>query len=265
MSNWAASGAVKIERAKEHIERLDSDITSFRLAHPYTSIVEGDDQGYWVFRAVIDVEPPPLFGGIAGDAIHNLRSSLDLLWKHAYTGGEWNRDRKDSFPFFESNAELEARLERETPGRHRSALIGLRGANPYKNDASGLWSLHALDLAEKHHVLVPVCSAVWFRTEDPTAYFRQSHLHRIGHSLSPVALRRQLELPVFPVHNGTELFRMPVNQDGPQQDMNQTFLFEVAFGDEEPVQGEPIVATLRHFAQLVDALVDTFLSEGLVR
>jgi len=66
--------------------------------------------------------PPLRLGAIAGDAIHNLRSALDILWRHAMYPKGGRSGRKDPFPFLASAEMYEARLKREKEGFRQKAV-----------------------------------------------------------------------------------------------------------------------------------------------
>src|SRR4051812_20680507 len=111
VAEWAASGQVKIERAKEHINALAGEIAAFHQSSPY-AIVGGDEQGTgdWVLRAQITNRPPLRWGAIAGDAIHNLRASLDVLWRHVIRA---KPDDMTDFPFYRSEKKFNEARNRE--------------------------------------------------------------------------------------------------------------------------------------------------------
>jgi len=262
MPDWATSGGVKVKRAKKHIGDLEAEIAAFKQRCPYGSLTQDDpNTGEWVFYATVREEPPIEWGAIAGDAIHNLRSSLDVLWNSVYPGG---KGRKNNFPFFDSPEMLEAHFGRKKDGRHKRVMDIMKNAEPYKSRDYLLGQLHLLDIEEKHRTLLPVSTAVLSMTSDMMAIFRQGYLHRIGHSVSTSFVTRQFEEPVYPVHDRTVLGRAPINPDGPQVDMNPQFAFDIAFGELEVVKGQPILGTLHKFAERVDCLVEAFATAGLL-
>ena len=71
---------LKIERAREHLKRLDELILSYFASKPYHSFRE-----YWpdsdreVRGIVITQEPPYQVSLIAGEIVQHLRSALDYL------------------------------------------------------------------------------------------------------------------------------------------------------------------------------------------
>lgn len=79
MTDWVSSGGVKIERAKQHIADLEGQTKAFFQVAPYTLIGEYEPKSrdtVYRWRPVPAArEIPPIWGAIAGDVIHNLRSS----------------------------------------------------------------------------------------------------------------------------------------------------------------------------------------------
>ena len=73
---------MKIGRARQHIEELRRALTEYANSVPCTVVREADpDEPGWL-RARIDGEPKPIPDEvplILGDAVHNLRTSLDYF------------------------------------------------------------------------------------------------------------------------------------------------------------------------------------------
>lgn len=71
---------LKIKRAKKHISDLQYYVDSFIKKQPYRIVTEQDPETSnlrWVIR--VRKQLPNDIPAIIGDAIHNLRSALDLL------------------------------------------------------------------------------------------------------------------------------------------------------------------------------------------
>ncbi len=260
MADWATSGRIKVERAEKHIRDLETEVLAFKQRCPYTSFVHDDPQtGEWVFRAAIPELPPLRFGAIAGDAIHNLRSSLDILWRILMPGG------RHYFPMFPSPQKFERRFGGgKEHGSIKRIVDILKEIKPYKGGNDLLWALHSLDAEDKHHILLPVGSAVLSKTEDLLAPFRQSYLRRTGFPYSGSLFTSHFAKPIYPVNDGTELGRIPINPHGHQMDMNPKFSFDIALGEGETVKGQPIIAVLDQFARMVERILYLFGATGLL-
>jgi hypothetical protein len=60
---------------------------------------------------------------------------------------------------------------------------------------------------------------------------------------------------MWPLKAGDQLF---TDLPDAEVDQNRQFRFEVAFGEKQVVEGEPLIETLQHMADLVDNLVISF-------
>src|SRR5690348_16101577 len=70
----------KIKRAKHHIDDLNQRISIFMAEKPYRLMIRHDfDAGHQTVFTEEKASIPEDFPLIIGDAIHNLRSALDLL------------------------------------------------------------------------------------------------------------------------------------------------------------------------------------------
>jgi hypothetical protein len=109
MRDWASSGRVKIERANEHIADFESVTRSFFEAYPYRLVPEFDKESGHLLYRVREGAPIPLrWRAIASDAVHNLRSSLDILWRQVMYPSGGGDTRHQFFPIFDSAKKFEA-------------------------------------------------------------------------------------------------------------------------------------------------------------
>jgi hypothetical protein len=72
---------LKIARAKEHFDALDSEVRTWVEAKPIAVVKEKDAEGRRHTLSAEIVNPPPLnrWSLIAGDCVHNVRAALDSL------------------------------------------------------------------------------------------------------------------------------------------------------------------------------------------
>jgi hypothetical protein len=162
---------LKIKRAEEHIAQIKAAINS--LPNRYTSIVEKDLEAR---RQWIKYELPQAtdfrdtLGLVIGDAVHNLRTALDYAWIQALTILKCQITNYSKFPVFET---LEAL---------KNALVGIKidvaspifnclmsEIQPYRTGDDLIYTLHELDIADKHRLLTPVvqvADASGIKTED---------------------------------------------------------------------------------------------------
>jgi hypothetical protein len=168
MGDIPQSVKLKLRRVDEHMNALDESIKAFLEPKPYGArrILERDGAEH-VFVWDGYIEPPDDFGLIAGDAIHNLRSSLDhlalaLAIAGASTKGVSMTQKKVAriqFPVVASPSEFAEQLRRGRLEYVEPAVQAfIEDSQPYRMTpkapkANNLFVLSALDNADKHRVL----------------------------------------------------------------------------------------------------------------
>ncbi len=170
---------IKIKRAKKHIVDLRHLITTFIRSDFYSVSIEKDRTGTNFLKFDFKVRfPSEAASTILGDALHNLRGALDLLYYQIVLQGEGTLSRWTHFPIFETREELEAFLNEALKKKQITAAIhGLILATimPYRAEASRaagnypLWALHKLNIMDKHRLLIPARPHIGFaglRLED---------------------------------------------------------------------------------------------------
>ncbi len=255
MTAWDTSGRVKIERAKEHISNLETEITAFGKRDPYVTVPKIDAQTGEVIVNVRVHELPPLrWGAIAGDAAHNLRSALNVLWRTVYTVPILDENRKDDFPIFDSADAFKSRFGGKHQGARQPIVNLLKALKPYKGGNDLLWMLHVIEVTDKHQLLIPVFMNFGGGTLTLTPKGEASVFYQMT--------GRQ---PILLVEDGTELFRIrkPMRA-GLEMKVDVKITLPVAFAKPKVVEGQPIVATLYQLAGVVDGIVETFRLAGLV-
>lgn len=262
MSNWSASGQVKIERAKEHVGNLETEIKSFLDRDPYVIVTEEDLQArLMLYRSRIRAGPPLRFGAIAGDALHNLRSALDILWRRTwYPDGGGDTDKRNEFPIFDSADALKARYPRHrvVESRKKSAVKLLYTIEPYRGGNELLWMLHETNNADKHRLLIPVFARVQSLVSDPIKVKSPS-----GRTLR-VETRIEWDRVLDPIEDGAVVFSQSIEHPA-QVHMKAKPVLDIAFGECRPLKGKAILPTLLQIAGEVEGIAETFLRAGLVK
>ena len=157
----------KIKRADQHIFRLNEVLHSFLKSDFYEFIVKKDaktGQNCLEISAHPMPEDVPL---ILGDALHNLRTSLDFVSTAlARAAGKSVANRK--FPFRKTRDEVIAAvnggLKDFAPQPVISAIID--EIKPYKGGNDALCTLHDLDITDKHLLIVPTISIATIKGVD---------------------------------------------------------------------------------------------------
>lgn len=256
MTTWATSGGVKIERAVEHIDNLEAQIKAFREADPYTIIRKDDPEtGELVVFASIPRELPPRWGCIAGDAVHNLRSALDLLWRQVNCPQLSPLIDSEGFRIYPTSDLLDAELARAKKPKRKALMRLLKEIKSYKGGNDLLCLLDLIDNVDKHRLLIPAYNAV-----NAIRFWTEPAPHRSDSFPRQVHIQRLT--PLYPVHDGTELWRTVVPPG--EVYVNLEFLFTVTLGEVDILKGEDIVTTLRQLTSEVEGIVETFRIAGLV-
>jgi len=162
MSDLFRESRLKIDRAKKHIADIRAAILG--LQGTYTSTVEHDSNRGAVSLKYDSSQASRIVTEIAlmfGDAIHNLRTSLDYAWIAAMRHiNPAIVDKYTKFPFRENLQDLDAALTGRKIDVDAPRLFdGMRTViKPYRGGDDALCRLHDLDIADKHLLLTPIVS-----------------------------------------------------------------------------------------------------------
>jgi hypothetical protein len=240
---------LKVERAKKHIRDLDITIRAFCDSEPYILGVQDEPDISHIAIHVESVEPVPSeVSVIIGDAIHNLRSSLDhLMWQLVEAGGGFpNTDTY--FPISENDPEKGAQQYASAIGKGeiKKIPIGaekvLRSIQPYVTGDSTLWHIHDLDRVDKHRLMLTV-----------TMQTKSWGIDIVGKEF-------MVPLEIFgrPLVAGKKVYMTPISNDEKRRNQKVKLGLDIAFGQSEVVRGKPVLETLNGMAGLVSQLIPKF-------
>ncbi len=148
---------LKIERANQHIRDFEAKAASFFDSTVYEIGIESDPESNSDFIEIAATQTiPDSFALILGDAIHNLRSALDLAWFEIAGRDSPDPDR-EIFPVRHTHKHLEefikGRPEHQSLVQLADTLLNV--IQPYKGgNGDDIWRLHRLDIEDKHRVLI---------------------------------------------------------------------------------------------------------------
>lgn len=239
------SGALlKIDRAEKHIRDLDFLIFCFLRRQPYRIRQIADLQGGRFGYEISLKEMPPIeISGVLGDAIHNLRASLDLAIS-AIALSLGNDIDKTYFPFAKFADDIEKMIRNRAGNAGDEAMQICREQRPYSTGNEALWGLHQADIADKHQTLI-VAPAI--------GDFRFQLLPSSGNNAVQIdsEIRYLSVEPSFvPSPNGRE-FEHPSEID---------LSVNIVFPEGRPLAGYPVVATLNELLRIVREIVERFRS-----
>lgn len=250
----------KWDRAKEQFDQLLAETDAFFNGEPkpHFSVGEFDTDAWeWVERFQIREEPPPRFGVILGDVLHNLRSALDhLIWQVTLLDGG-KPDSRTQFPIVrESKAEFDRVAQRCIPGltpEHRAVVDYAQPYHAGKNaHRHPLAVLSALSNMDKHRLVNPTYSFI-----EGDAAEALKRLAANWESLNAPQVEFFLAKEGQRLVHGTPWFRVrfPRTEDPPRSvDVRADMTLGIAFGkigvrqDDFPRIAEIVLRLSQHFA-----------------
>lgn len=160
---------VKYEWSEEHVNKFKSAVAEFWKSNECSVRREDDlERGEATFYVNSVPSVPDHISLILGDAIHNLRSTLDhLAWAVVMACGG-TVDEHAYFPIANAAKDFESVLcsRIKCPGHY--CLEEFRRIQPYR-DGFGhwAWQLHQLDITDKHKLILTVATIPIHRTLTP--------------------------------------------------------------------------------------------------
>jgi hypothetical protein len=144
-----AGPRLKVKRAKRHISDLNDEISAFLKRDSYRIVLENNAETgklSWIVRITEELsDQAPL---IIGDAIHNLRTALDLLACDLVRLNGGNI-KKVYFPFASEGDNLNKRIKERKIHRAGPDIVQIiKCLKPYKGGDNALWAIHDLDITD---------------------------------------------------------------------------------------------------------------------
>ncbi len=217
-----AAPAFKIKRARTHVADLERFTADYLASMPAQCRIRGRDDldpgdvlGFeFDFRG-----PGDTYGAIFGDAIHNLRTTLDLLACDLVRARGGNV-KGVYFPFAESAGELDYQIKQKKFGRAgEAAVLLLKRLAPHRGGNIALRAIHDLDVQDKHVFMIPSCTV--FGT------------------------------PPFPISPEGKILSPPTAVVAPMT-------IAMVFPDESPFRDQEIIPTLHKLVETVEGVVEAF-------
>jgi hypothetical protein len=263
MTSALSGPRIKLTRARAHLDDLKEKIAGYLASKPF--VVEKADEattGDLVFRVRVQPSVPEEFGAVIGDVIHNARATLDLIIWQAVLANGGTPGKPTCFPMAKDAPSYLKTRTAALAGASADVFTLLDGLRPYPGGNDTLWRLHSLDILDKHRVLVPVGAAhrnviLNFRMPWPTGWPSRPPGMPEEIQFPPLVLRpadRQ-----FPLQDGIEVGRVCAAARGTNFGSdNPQFTFEIAFGDGQVVDGEPVLTLLETVVKEVERVSDLF-------
>jgi hypothetical protein len=237
----------KIERAKENIKNLETEITAFVQTDNYVVIRNVDHKTMECTFTALPQSIPLRFPVLAGEVVHHLRSSLDhLIWALVLSRHK-APDFKVQFPICTTEQEfLAARKRGIVKGVSDRAQTILQSLQPYRDvnfgrqpDDNALAILHQLNIADKHTLLPVAVSATVLPSE--LHFYPGTAADTVLKDFVPAAWAgRRLRTE----EGGTVVLKMSFTKMHPKLNVNADIRYQVAFDKFGTREVEPLVPSL---------------------
>jgi len=242
---------LKVKRAKHHIADIDRQTHEFFASpsDPYPVVKEIDSEtGDLVFKLGKCSPIPEDFPLIIADAIQNLRTSLNHLVFHLIRSNGNVPSSSSTFPFCKSAEQYKTESPRKIKGVAPETTKIFDALRPYPGGNDALYGLHDMSNIEKHRLLF-VCGGMHVGTQ-------------VTAKLSLTETEFKIVLPApfdwnYRLQDGAEIFRI-FNDQLAHFDQNPRFTFNIAFGETESANPEPLLPPLQQLADFVAAIVLQF-------
>jgi hypothetical protein len=240
---------LKIERARTHLAEFYNKFSAFSRSEFYSLRVEHDPDCL-TSELCVNMDLAGLeikrLGPIIGDILHNLRSSLDLMYEVVVLSCGGVPTRKTRFPIFESRQELEnvfinSALQQRQITKHVAHFL-VSEVSPYRGGNESLWALHELNIVDKHKALLPVIELVAF------IGVRLENDGGVGFPPSEFLAERTCRIRI----HGSYRQNITLKSKG---HASANVIFNVGA---PAFQGETIFPTLKTLAEAVTAVIDKF-------
>jgi hypothetical protein len=233
---------LKIIRADRHLEELEAVLEEFVRRMPYYRSARLSDHPGHVTGDLFISEPPPIeIGMIVGDAVHNLRTSLDVLANDLiHIAGHKYKDA--AFPFSNTEKDLDLIIKKRGFIRAGTKSVELlKSLRPFNGGNTLLRGLHDLDIINKHRMIAPAVSG-------------------ISMSILNIQLNHEDFNNIKP--NGGH-YIWPFHREPPDSPMRLLgdripLIFKLQFPILGPFQGQEIIPTLHAVRDHVLSIVEAF-------
>lgn len=245
---------LKIKRAEKHIKDFQLALAAFSDSKPYRLGVKRNPQTrqpiYYLAEAR---DVPPEFSLLCGDALQNLRSSLDYLACALVMANGKIPDSQTAFPILDEvpKSPQDKPFRRKIKGMKQDVVDAIWEIKPYKGGDDALWLLHALNKIDKHRLLVTV--GHYFTRFDSAEHLAET---------KPVLPRGPTTRLAHHYWIGTKFLKAGDDLliDFPDAKVNKNikFAIDIAFNEPGVCEGEPLFFVLRNSLNRVRKLVSDF-------
>jgi hypothetical protein len=236
--------SLKIERANRHINDLYLESRVFHRSGIHSILVEDNSEGSdSVLQIAVTEDIPESVLLAVGDAVHNLMCALDFVMNDIEFAQRGFRSTFTKFPIYETRDKLVAAANGGLKGKAPKAVIDfiVDSIQPYKRGrGEPLWGLHALDIEDKHRLLIAKKDVTLIRNiackDGRGERFMIPEWAFIGGKAPAHVCRGHSNVKIADKGKAT---------------------FGIVFGDGMPFYGKPILPTLRDLSHFVTGTIDS--------
>ncbi|RWP19278.1 MAG: hypothetical protein EOR00_09230 [Mesorhizobium sp.] len=245
--------SLKLERAKHHINDLNARINAFLAEEPFELVIIHDDHAGRRTHEIESKQAIPCgLSLIIGDAIHNLRSALDITL-FGMIGATASYPWMVQFPFARNKDGLKAAIAKaEIALAGNDVVAVIEAAEPYGGGNELFHGLNVLDITDKHRLIIATgrnaqLSADDFAKIDP-------YLPISGPGILVFTGETNVIFDIK-IHRMSRQARRANKGYAPTRHKPHIQPpFELAFGGGEPFAGQALVPTLVEITSKVECL-----------
>ncbi|HWA30051.1 MAG TPA: hypothetical protein VG867_03085 [Rhizomicrobium sp.] len=249
MNNPFPGARLKLDRAKRHITELDFAISEFLKENPHGIEIKTDGQGHLRVTAKMSEASTVGLSVIIGDAIHNLRSSLDHLAAGLIEMNDGTPGRNTAFPIDAAESGFNGNITSKLAGAADVAIAIVRAMKPYDTGNDGrpgnlnLVSLSRLDNDDKHLLLLASVAVarigrILIKNPDGSVFLEMTDTEIGG--------------------NGDVNVLSVALADGMKVEASRQATFTIRFNGTSRFNGERVPETLRVLAKEVEKVIERF-------
>lgn len=252
---------LKLERAEKHVRDAEELIGGFLNLRPYTTGENSDPQSGQTIYYMSRVEDVPAgIGIVVGDALNNLRGSLDHLAMQIHVAGGGSPDNhRISYPMANSRAEFSATFHGKIKITHKSTIDVLEKAESYQGGKGHvLWVLDKLNNIDKHRRINVIGTSFNGFCVHPVVNKILREKVKANPSIigtTPAGFWFRPEHDRSPLKVGDKLYGCPSDS---KLDEDVQFAFEIAFNEPSVGECKPVVLFLDKTAKRIQSLIDQF-------
>jgi len=240
-----AGPKLKIERARTLIADLYAILDPYIKSEPIDIHESPQAIGGRSISMRMSAPLPPSVSAIAGDVIHNLRSSLDFLVCDLVRQNGKQPTRNNSYPTGQQA------FANQTAGISPDAVKFLRRLRTAPRWNQAIWTMHQLDLLDKHNTVLAVTGAT-------VSIYAQVGLPFISWGPTP---EQAIPFPgvvgtpsgIRNVFLGEEM--VEVYRTSPYVSEEIRIKVVPVFAPDLPAEGEPLMDVLQMFGGVVERIV----------